>query len=313
MTFGVTANDDTWHDPPSGDPFWTETLWLRFAVAERNLSGILYAIFRPNQRVASLFVYLWDRAAATEDTALYVHRAFHLPMPDDLRDARLPGGFTYRCIEPLTTYDVHYDDGAELRVDLRYTGVHEPVGRGPNGTTTSYFQPSHVTGSVWLNGDEAEVDCYELRGSAWDVRPDFRSPPRPDDLARAIGHADSYGASADSTFFMGSAGDLSTTSFHSGFFMRGGEVQRIVEGRRTVRRSETGHPESIEIEACDATGRTFHAVGACVNQLYIPMPSYAMWSNGVQWDVDGASMWGGDDDVPGGRPARHLRPAGLGE
>jgi hypothetical protein len=112
---------------------------------------------------------------------------------------------------------------------------------------------------------------------------------------------------------MGSAGDLSTTSFHSGFFMRGGEVQRIVEGRRTVRRSEAGHPESIEIEACDATGRTFHAVGACVNQLYIPMPSYAMWSNGVQWDVDGASMWGGDDDVPGGRPAGHLRPAGRGE
>jgi hypothetical protein len=308
MTFGVTADDDTWHEPMSGDPFWTETLWLRFAVPERNLTGILYAIFRPNQRVGSLFVYLWDRSAATEADALYVHRAFHLPQPDDLRDAQLPGGFSYRCIEPLTRYDVHYDDGVELRVDLRYTGVHLPVGRGPAGTTTSYFQPSRVTGTVELNGDELEVDCYELRGSAWDVRPDLRSPPRPDDLTKAVGHADTYGASAGTTFFMGSSGDLSTTSFHSGFFMRDGQIQRIVEGKRSVRRGVAGHPESIEIEARDAVGRTFRAVGTCVNQLYIPMPSYVMWSNGVQWDVDGEAMWGGDDDVPGGRPARHFRP-----
>jgi hypothetical protein len=309
MTFGVTADDDSWHEPSSGDPFWTETLWLRFAVPDRNLTGILYAIFRPNQRVASLFAYLWDRAAATEDTALYVHRAFHLPLPEDLRDVRLPGGFSYRCIEPLAAYDVHYDDGVELRIDLRYTGVHPPVGRGPNGTTTSYFQPSRVIGSMRLNGDEVQVDCYELRGSAWNVRPDLRSPPRPDDLTRAIGHADTYAASTDTTFFMGSAGNLSTTSFHSGFFMRDGEIQQIVEGRRTVQRNDVGYTESIDVEAQDEAGRSFHAVGTCVNQLYIPMPSYAMWSNGVQWDVDGESMWGGDDDVPGGRPARRLHPS----
>ena len=309
MTFGVTADDDTWHEPSSEDPFWTETLWLRFAVPERNLTGILYAIFRPNLRVASLFVYVWDRVAATEADALYVHRAFHLPLPEDLRNVQFRGGFSYRCIEPLTTYDVRYDDGVELRVDLRYTGVHPPVGRGRDGTTTSYFQPSRVTGTVALNGDELPVDCYELRGSAWDVRPDLRSPPRPDDLTQAVGHADTYGASADTTFFMGSSGDLSTTRFHSGFFMRDGEIQRIVEGRRTVQRGVAGHPESIEIEARDATGRTFRAVGKCVNQLFIPMPSYTMWSNGVQWDLDGQAMWGGDDDVPGGRPAHHFRPS----
>jgi hypothetical protein len=236
MTFGVTTDDDTWHEPSSDDPCWTETLWLRFAVPDRHLTGILYAIFRPNQRVASLFVYLWDRAAATEETALYVHRAFHLPLPEDLRDVRLPGGFSYRCIDPLTTYEVHYDDGVELRVDLRYTGVQAPVGRGPDGTTTSYFQPSHVTGSLWLNGDEVQVDCYELRGSAWGVRPDLRSPPRPDDLTKAVGHADTYAASADTTFFMGSAGDLVTTSFHSGFLMRDGEIQRRRSAHRPAER-----------------------------------------------------------------------------
>jgi len=309
MRFGTTEADDAWHPPTTDDPFWTETLWLRFAMPERNLTGILYAIFRPNLRVSSLFVYVWDRTAATEDTALYVHRAFHLPLPDDLRDVRLPGGFTYQCIEPLTSYDVHYDDDVELRIDLRYTGVHPPVGRGPGETTTSYFQPSRVTGSVRFRGEEVQVDCYELRGSAWGVRPDVRGRPRPADLAKAVGHADTYAASADTTFFIGTSGDLSTTTFHSGFFMRDRELQRIVEGRRTVRRSDSGHPESIEIEARDATGRSFRALGTCVNQMYIPMPSYVVWSNGVQWDVDGELMWGGDDDVPGGRPARHLRSA----
>lgn len=303
----VTADDDTWHQPPSGDPFWTETLWFRFAVPERNLTGILYVIFRPNQRVASLFVYLWDRAGATEDNALYVHRGFHLPMPEDLRDVQLAGGFSYRCIEPLSSYEVRYDDGVELSIDLRYTGVHPPVAPGIEAVT-SYFQPSRVTGTVRLNGTEADVDCYELRGSAWDVRPDLRSAPRPDDEQDAVGHADTYLADGRTTLFVRSVGDLGTTSVYGGFLMRDGALRRVVDGQRTVERSELGHPTSIRLEVTDETGRTLRATGRCVNQLRIPMPAYVMWSNGVQWDVEGEPVWGGDDEVPGGRPAHHLPP-----
>ncbi len=122
-----------------------------------------------------------------------------------------------------------------------------------------------------------------------------------------MGAADSYGASAQTTFFMGSVGDLTSTASHSGYFMRDGELQRIVEGRRTVgRRSAAGFPETIEIEAKDAAGRELHAVGTCVNRMRMAMPSYICWMNGVTWTVDGEELWGGDDDVPGGRPARHV-------
>jgi hypothetical protein len=309
MKFGVTAEDDSWHVPRTEDPFWTETIWLRFAVPERNLTGVLYPVFRRNQHIGLLGAYVWDRTASSEGDALYVHRMFHLPLPADLRNMRLLGGFAYRCITPLETYEVHYDDGVELRIDLRYDGVHLPVGRGPDGTTTSYFQPCQVTGSIGLNGDEVEVDCFELRASAWGVRPDYRPVPRPDDLTKAVGHADTYAASRDTTFFMGSAGDLKTTSCHSGFFMRDGEIARLVEGQRTVCRAESGLPEAIEVAATDAVGRQLRAVGTYVNQMHMPMPSYVLWSSGVQWNVDGEEMWGGDDDVPGGRTARHVRSA----
>ena len=307
MNFGVTEVDDGWHAPTSDDPFWTETIWLRFAVPERNLTGILYPIFRPNQGVGSLGVYLWDGQESTERDALYVHRMFHLPLPDDLRNVELLGGFSYRCVTPLQQYDVHYDDGVELRIDLRYEGVHPPVGREANRPATSYFQPSHVSGSLELNGDVVDVDGYELRGSAWGVRPDFRPPPHPDDPAKVIGHADTYAVSGDTTFFMGSAGDLATTAAHSGFHLRDGEIARIVDGQRTVTRTSSGVPETIEVHATDELGREVRAVGTYVNRMYIPMPSYVLWSNGVQWTVDGETMWGGDDDVPGGRPARHVR------
>jgi hypothetical protein len=307
MEFGVTEADDGWHVPTTDHPFWTETLWLRFAVPERSLTGILYPIFRPNQRVGSLSVYLWDHEESVERDALYVHRMFHLPLPHDLRNTELLDVFSYQCITPLERYQVHYDDGVELRVNLRYEGVHPPVGREPDGAATSYFQPCHVSGSLEFNGDVIDVDGYELRGSAWGVRPDFRPPPHPDDPTKVVGHADTYAVSGETTFFMGSAGDLATTNAHSGFHMREGEVARIVDGQRMVTRTSSGVPDTIEVHATDALGRHLHAVGTYVNHMYMPMPSYVLWSNGVQWTIDGEALWGGDDDVPGGRPARHLR------
>ena len=35
MRFGATEADDDWHPPTTDDPYWTETLWLRFAVPDR--------------------------------------------------------------------------------------------------------------------------------------------------------------------------------------------------------------------------------------------------------------------------------------
>jgi len=93
--------------------------------------------------------------------------------------------------------------------------------------------------------------------------------------------------------------------------LRDGDLQPIVEGTRTViRRSEHGVVEALEVDAIDAAGRTLHAVGMCVNHLYMrSTPSIALWNNGTEWTVDAERMWGQDSDVPGGRVGRRAHPA----
>ena len=54
ISYQVTAVDDDLHSPTNDDPFWTETLWLAFAVPERRITGAIYPVFRTNQGVCSL-------------------------------------------------------------------------------------------------------------------------------------------------------------------------------------------------------------------------------------------------------------------
>jgi hypothetical protein len=122
----VTPADDSFHAPTTGDLFWTETIWLGFAVEARKLSGAIYAVFRPNQSVTSLGVYLWDDTGRGDQDCLYFHNYWHLPLPGDLRAFELPHGFSYRCIEPLTSYEVHYDDNVELALDPRVVWINDP-------------------------------------------------------------------------------------------------------------------------------------------------------------------------------------------
>jgi hypothetical protein len=261
----LAVGDDSLHPREDDDPFVTETRWLGFAVPERRLSGVIYPVVRPNQAVASLGVYLWDDTGPTEEGSLYFNHLWHVPMPADLRDFQLLGGFSHRCLNPLTAYEVSYDDGVELRLRLRYESLHDAVGRGHGGPVNGFTQICRVTGSISLNGDELAV------------------------------------------------GEEPTTTVHSGYLFRDGELQPIVEGTRTVtRRSDAGTVEAVEVDAVDAVGRTLHAVGSCVNHLYMrSTPSIALWLNGTEWTVGGERMWGQDQDVPGGRVGRRVRAAGA--
>jgi hypothetical protein len=301
----MTAADDELHPPPDDDPFWTETLWLGFAVPDRDLTGVIYSIMRPNQHIASLGVYLWDDTGRLEPDALYFHAMGHLPMPASLRSMDLPG-FAHRCVEPLRAYEVAYDDGVELAVQLRYDALHPPIGRGFGEVAAGYSQPCRVTGTVRLNGETVAVDCCELRASAWTHRSDDRPTPLAPDLDPIPGYSDTYGFSDDVSFFVGTAGTQTLTHSHGGYLLRDGDLQPLTEAERTVvRRSPDGYPKELVVEATDATGRTIHARGSCVNHLRLAMPGYTFSVNGTRWDLDGRALWGQDHDVAGGRPARH--------
>jgi hypothetical protein len=305
--------DDGFHEQLADDPFASETRWFGFAVPERRLAGVLYPVLRPNQSIASLGVYMWDDTGTTEHDSLYFQNLWHVPMPADLRDFSLLGGFTHRCLEPLTSYEVTYDDNVELRLALRYQGLYPPVGRGHGGPISGFTQLCRVTGSITLNGDTLAVDCHELRAGFWGGRSDLRFPPLPAPPERPMNYSDTYGASERTAFLVGTAGESPTTSVHSGYLLRDGELHPIVEGSRTVtRRSAQGWVEQLEVDAVDAKGRTLQAVGTCVNHLYMQAtPAVALWNNGTEWVVDGERLWGTDQDVPGGRMATRFRSTDM--
>jgi hypothetical protein len=276
MAYELTEADDLLHASLAADLYWTETIYLGFANLEHKLAGIIYPILRPNQGVCSLSIFLWDDSGEVGQDILYFQNFWHIPAPDDLRNIELQVGFTHRCIEPFKEYQVHYEDDVELRLDLNYLSLHEPVGRGQANVGSSYNQIYHVTGGLKLNGDELDIDCYELRGQFWGTRTDRRQVRRPDDPSEQKGY------------------------------------RSIVEGTRVVTRSSRGYPMVISVDALDDAGRTLHAVGETVNRFRLEgmpgIPNVGVWSSGMRWEVDGEVMWGKDDDVPVGL-ASHVATA----
>ena len=151
------------------DPFWTETCWFTFTVPERRLSGQLYPFFRPNQGVVSAGAYFWDPTGHTPADILHARHFWHLPIPDEpLSDIHLPNGIAYRCLEPLTRYELSYDDpdtaagqseGSAIRVRLTFTAIAPPNYLGE----THLDQPGRYVGTIVMAGEEIAVDAFGFR------------------------------------------------------------------------------------------------------------------------------------------------------
>lgn len=47
----INPADDSFH-PRNADPWWNEASYISFRVPERDLMGLLYFYFRPNQNTA---------------------------------------------------------------------------------------------------------------------------------------------------------------------------------------------------------------------------------------------------------------------
>jgi hypothetical protein len=301
----LSTADDTLHPAANDNLFWTETHWFAFAVPERKLTGWIYPVFRPNQNICSFGVYLWDDTGEANHEILYFQHYWHLPLPDDLRKMQLPGGLSFTCLETLNKWQVRYDDGGELQLDLIYEGLVDPY---PHARSTSMDgiadktgmglldQPCHVTGIIRLNGVEAQVDVYEMRDKRWMVRSDLRRPGLLDSTDQPIGGSGTYGLSAGTSFVANTLGGVEQTAVRGGFLLKDGKLADLVSGTRTVE-SEPGRPPSrLVVEGTDDIGRSFHAVGECVNRWsFQPWPgSYFAWVCGTSWTLDGEPAWGED-------------------
>ena len=154
--------DDLFHPPTSDDPMWTETCWFTFAVPERRLSGQLYPFFRPNQGVTSGGCFLWDESGSQIWNCVYAKNLWHLPIPkgQNLDDIRLANGIHYRCLEPLSKYELHYvdPDRNEVEIHLTYEGICEP-----NRLAGGHLdQPGRYRGTIRIEDETIDVDAFGI-------------------------------------------------------------------------------------------------------------------------------------------------------
>lgn len=288
--------DDEFHPPTTDDPYWTETCWFTFTVPERRLSGQLYPFFRPNQGVAAGGVYFWDETGSTPWTCRYAKNFWHLPVPDQpLSDIELPNGIRYRCIEPLSTYEVSYrdPDGGDLAVDLRFSAVAEPHYLGHSHLD----QPGRYRGTVHLDGETIEVDSFGFRDRSWGPRSQM-GPGLAQSAARQGGY--SYAtASADDGFHTITMDFGNGCQSIHGHYTRGGQRAVLVSANREVveRDRDSGFPLRVVIDGVDADGRTLHAEGVCRNHLAVFLnPNLFTVNCLTEWSFDGVTAFGEDHD-----------------
>jgi hypothetical protein len=287
----LTGADDRHHEVADSHPHWTETTWWGFLVPDRSIGGMIYTLFRPNIGVASLLVAVWD-AEATEPWRVPYHRSqWHLPFPSTELDDTEVGGLRIRCTEPLTRYELSYEDADALSLDLQFTAAGAPFTPIATREVGHFDQLCRVTGSLTFAGDVVPVDCLAIRDRSWYVRDDMSS--------MQAGYL--YGAvDADHHFlaFTKPEGDDPASPVAGGFLVRDGELAKLVAGTRTVRSRRRGHPDEISLEARDALGRELEVSGRVGASLASQStPGMFAWMSIVDWTIDGRPGHGEDHDV----------------
>jgi hypothetical protein len=293
VTEGFTRADDGLHAP--GDSFYeNETFWFSFFVPEQRLGAWLYAGVRQNAGVTHGGLWIWDDngSLAPWDTPFYEHFS-HLRLPSGRgpEEMRFPTGFTVRVREPLMSYDLAYDDRDRVRVDLRFDAVEPPVplrsGAPPYPKASHFDQIGHVTGTVALDGTTIPVDCFAMRDRSWG--------PRTERGYRRVGY--SWAGNEELSLLTYSSPTPDSDDVHTGYVRREGKLHRIASGKRRVERDRAGHLVSIDLDVVDEAGGRLHAHGEPLSDFLLPHSTSVCVCTALAWTIDGATVFGEDQDV----------------
>ena len=292
----ITALDDSFHFDQMGDRWWmTETNWISFCVPERRLGGWIYTMVRPNIGTVAGGAWVWDDTASLPWEALYSRNLTALRFPDnaDLNDITLPTGVSLRTLEPLTSYQIGYEDEDHLRASLRFDAVMQPRPlRKPGsafGDLTHFDQFGRVHGELILHGETIKVDCLAMRDRSWGPRPEHR--PRKSAYVTGI-------ASAEEAFLAVTKSNELCEEIAYGFLIRDGEIGDLISGRRFVERDPaTGWVKEITIEAIDEHGRRLLATGTRLSGIVLNRHSFIDNNGLITWSIDGKIGHGEDQDM----------------
>jgi len=289
-------------DFPGDEPYWTESSWFSWAIPEKSIGGFFYNHFRPNMNCLLGGPAMWDASG---------QHVWEFPFFDWQTMRALPGGafgvdynkydfetpwsMSIRMVEPLQRYQLGYDR-ENFKLDLLFTAIAPPHimnAKTPEqlkGAFKTHFeQPGRIQGTIELDGDRYDVDCFSVRDGGHGPRFLEKSPPGGYAWSTADPRTGWHVLAPNSA-----AGH--TTPIFGGYILRDGEMSAIVEGTRRVVERDGPRPVTTEVRARDALGRELHAIGrAQAAAEFMLFPDRGQWWTLYSWDYDGFTGAVGED------------------
>lgn len=300
----VPGDDSFFQHGRTLSPWWNESAWFGFMIPERKINAYFYMWHRPNMRMTSAGVALWDPYGEDTHNCLYYdwYHMNSLKDDSDMFNYELANGMKCTLLEPLQKYHLQYTSKA-CDIDLIWQGVqppqdlHFPRNKGfEHFGGFHYEQLGHVTGTVRVEDEEMEVDCHHVRDHSWGIRERHRRHP---------GGGLEMGWASERTNFcatfvrpdpLAPLMDVSVDGPGYGQMTKDGKTGHVVSGeRRVTERRADGVPLRFEYNLKDEHGREMHAVGKMENNLNWDSLWFVHWGL-VSWTIDGEEGWGETQD-----------------
>jgi hypothetical protein len=287
--------DDAFHAPVREPETWTETSWFCAQVPERGLGLWMYPVFRPGLGILACTLYAWVPGTTEPWELPYWRCWWHMPIPAGIQPTafELPNGLRYAVREPMTSYELSYDDPAGLSFELAFDAIHPPHPLGVGDGIGHLDQLGRVHGAMTLHGERIGIDCIEMRDRTWGPRREQRQET-------CLGY--SYGATAGGGFAFHASTRLDRRTGEwktmTGFVIDAEGQRPISSVRREVSRDERGRPVAIKLVLDDDRGERLEIAGTVVSLLSHIATPFFVWVSLVRWTLpDGREAFGEDQDT----------------
>jgi hypothetical protein len=287
MPESLCEADEVFH--PAGDDIdWNESGWFGFNVPERDINGFVYYFHDVRTGVSGGGPAVWDPSGHEVYDCLFYDWRWRQPPTGRLhfRDFRLPNSLRHEVIEPMRRYRLTYSE-LGLDLNLEWTALMKPHVLGHASPEHCHFdQPGRMRGTVTLNNENFDVDCYSMRDRTWGPhRPGAR---RSGDYLWAIA-----GPGAHWHAITMASRKPGVDKVIGGYLVRDGQLGEMVAGERRVLERRSGTPVRIELDAEDDRGRTLHAEGEVRAALrWLGWPGRLTFWTLTDWKWDGVTGYG---------------------
>lgn len=304
----------------SHDPYWSESSWFSWAIPERKINGFFYNHFRPNMNCLLGGPAMWDPSGHHPWDVLYFDWQLMRELPAgtygvdyDKYEFETPWGMSIHTLEPLRRYQLGYAR-AGFALELVFEAVAEPNILGGNDEARAdafslhFEQPGRITGTVVLDGEHYEIDCFSIRDGSHGRR--HLENPTPGGYTWSTADERSGWH-----LIAGDTDDSRDTHIWGGYYLRDGVLSPLARGVRRVIERTGPRPSVVEVVAEDELGRELYALGREVTYAeWFLFPDHGQWWTLFEWDYDGhVAAIGEDQEYYGIQQFRRWHRAGPDE